>query len=72
MTKSLWRIDLTILATQIEVDQVAEKIQRALCPDEDHLGPCPIPWAIESSNDSVFSDTEKQHYSDLLTQPPPT
>jgi hypothetical protein len=42
--KTVWAIKVLIEATREEADEALEAIARALCPDEDHPGYCPVPW----------------------------
>ena len=40
----LWELRVGVWATREEADALKERVQRLLCPDPEHQGPCPIPW----------------------------
>jgi len=46
-----YRITVTILGTQTDAERLATVIEQHLCPDPDHDGPCPVPWAIDVAYD---------------------
>jgi hypothetical protein len=47
-------------------DEVAQVLCRALCPEEFHPGPCPIPWAEMHWGLRSASRGEKLFYRDLF------
>jgi hypothetical protein len=44
--KRVWRVEVTLHATDAEADEVVERLGAALCPDPFHPGYCPVPWSI--------------------------
>lgn len=42
--RTVWKISAVIEATEDAALAAHEAIARALCPDEDHPGYCPVPW----------------------------
>ena len=42
--RTVWKVTAIIEATADQAQEAAEKIERALCPDENHPGYCPVPW----------------------------
>lgn len=44
MGRTIWEFRMVIEATEQEADQAHDAIARALCPDEEHPGPCQPPW----------------------------
>jgi hypothetical protein len=42
--RAVWQLSAVIEATEEQADAALEAIARALCPDPDHAGPCPMPW----------------------------
>jgi hypothetical protein len=44
--RRVWHVTAVIEASAQDADAAAEAIARALCPDPDHEGPCPLPWTI--------------------------
>ncbi len=54
--QTLWQICVVLRASEAELQQATDAIARALCPDELHDGPCPIPWAISSSSVDDMDD----------------
>jgi hypothetical protein len=47
--RRVWYVTAVVEASAEDADMVAEAIARALCPDPDHEGPCPVPWTIMCS-----------------------
>jgi hypothetical protein len=43
--KRVWAIKVYIEATEEEADEAVRAIGSALCPEENHPGYCPVPWA---------------------------
>src|SRR5438093_1679673 len=41
-----WAIRVMIEASEAQADVAKEAIARALCPDENHPGYCPVPWTL--------------------------
>jgi len=42
----VWKFSAIIEATAQDAERAAEAMQRALCPDENHDGPCEVPWTM--------------------------
>ena len=42
--RTVWKVSAIIEATEQGARDAQEAIERALCPDEDHPGYCPVPW----------------------------
>jgi hypothetical protein len=42
--RTVWMVSAIIEATEQGARDAQEAIERALCPDEDHPGYCPVPW----------------------------
>ena len=42
--RQVWIISAVIEATEADAEAAQEAIARALCPDDMHPGPCPVPW----------------------------
>jgi hypothetical protein len=42
--RTVWKVTAIIEATADQAQEAAETIERALCPDENHPGYCPVPW----------------------------
>lgn len=49
VTSSIFRIQVIVESSETDVAEVVEKIERSLCPDPEHAGPCPVPWTIVTS-----------------------
>lgn len=41
-------MSLTVLATDSEAREIAERFSRVVCPDPEHDGPCVNPWSLTS------------------------
>ncbi|RKN49080.1 hypothetical protein D7223_06055 [Micromonospora endolithica] len=39
---------LALVATDAEHDELLDRVVTVLCPDAEHDGPCPVPWATTS------------------------
>ena len=55
--RKVWAIRVMIEATDEQAAGALEAIERALCPDENHPGYCPVPWTLISSR---FGDLEPE------------
>ena len=42
--RAVWKVSAIIEASEENAFAAQEAIARALCPDEDHPGYCPVPW----------------------------
>ena len=58
-TREVWCIQVFIEATEEQADQAQEAIARALCPDENHDGYCPVPWTTVRVAFEDLDDDEK-------------
>ena len=47
--KRVWCVAVYVHATDDEVEDVAERLGAALCPDPAHEGLCPVPWTTETT-----------------------
>lgn len=47
-------------------ERVSEALRRALCPDDFHVGPCPIPWGTMTRNLRHGTRDEKVFYRDFF------
>lgn len=45
--RSFRRVDVTVWADADQVDRLGSQIRLLLCPDPDHVPPCPIPWEVD-------------------------
>ncbi len=41
--RQAWAIKVVVEATETDAQEATEAIERALCPDPGHEGPCPVP-----------------------------
>lgn len=60
--QTLHRIELVVLATDTQFHRIVDDVERLLCPDPDHLGPCVTPWSLTVNDESGFDDEERAHY----------
>jgi hypothetical protein len=49
----LWRITIPVLGTAGKVEALADRIVETPCPDHEHDGPCPLPWAMRITDGGV-------------------
>jgi hypothetical protein len=47
-TRQVWAIKVLIEAREEDVPAAVAAIERALCPDPEHPGYCPVPWFVSS------------------------
>ncbi len=50
-------------------DKASDAVRHALCPDEFHSGPCPIPWGTTTLALRQERRPEKSVYRDLFPRP---
>jgi hypothetical protein len=70
--RTIWQLSVVIEATVDQRDAAFEAVARALCPDDDHSGPCPVPWTtIACRFDDLDPDDKAswQESFDLDRQP---
>jgi hypothetical protein len=56
----LWRITIPVIATAGEVEALADSLVATLCPDHEHDGPCPLPWALRITDGGSLSKAEQR------------
>jgi hypothetical protein len=56
----LWRITIPVIATSAEVEALTDRLVETLCPDHEHEGPCPIPWALHVTDGESLSKAEQR------------
>jgi len=56
----LWRITIPVIATAGEVETLADRIVGTLCPDHEHEGRCPLPWALRITDGGSLSKAEQR------------
>lgn len=56
--REVWKFSMILRATPEDAEIAAEALKRALCPDDSHPGPCPVPWTL------IASRFEDQHPDD--------
>ena len=58
--RTVWATKVLIEATEDQADAAQEAIARAMCPDENHPGYCPVPWTMESCALSDLDEAERE------------
>ena len=51
-----------MLASAEVVDALTDRLVGTLCPDADHDGPCPIPWALRVTDGKSLSKAKQRRY----------
>ena len=71
--RRVWSVRMVIEATEEEAEAVTEALARALCPDDDHDGPCPIPWTLLSQEVTEEDEPERSEWLEQFDaeRPPP-
>jgi hypothetical protein len=63
--KGVWCVKAYVHATEVEAQDVAERLGTAMCPDLLRRGYCPIPWTIETSRPTgKAAEHLKEHFAD--------
>jgi hypothetical protein len=60
--REVWSIQVFLEATAEQAEQAQEAIARALCPDEDHDGYCPVPWTTMRVAFQELEDDERERW----------
>ncbi|MFE4612049.1 hypothetical protein ACFRK5_27440 [Streptomyces niveus] len=56
----LWQVNIALLATAAQHEDLMDRLVELLCPDPSHEGPCPIPWGMHSvDGDSLSKKKQK-------------
>lgn len=61
-----WAIQIAVLATDNEIDQLGERLALALCPDPEHPGPCQNPWQIFTTRFDDLDEPERSAWADRV------
>ncbi|MDQ3640345.1 MAG: hypothetical protein M3450_02445 [Actinomycetota bacterium] len=61
--KRVWAIKVFVEATEEEANEAVEAISSALCPEENHSGYCPVPWATVLVPPDSFDPDELAEWS---------
>ena len=71
--RPLWLIEVAVLASQTEVDQLTDDMVATICPDPDHDGDCPTPWALTAIDGASLSSRRQAEIRESirLTNPNP-
>ena len=62
--RQVWKLSVIFEATEVDAERVSEAMQRALCPDENHDGPCEMPWTVMQHRFEDLDDDERQMWED--------
>jgi hypothetical protein len=66
--REVWKFSMIIEATPEDAEKAAEAMQRALCPDEYHPGPCAVPWTLMTCRFEDLDDDERLLWEDDFEQ----
>ena len=64
--REVWKYSVIIEATAEDAVRVGEAISQALCPDNNHEGPCEVPWTMMRSRFEDLDDEERRLWKDDL------
>ena len=56
----VWKFSAIIEATADDAERAGEAMQRALCPDENHDGPCEVPWTMVQCRFEDLDDDKRE------------
>ncbi|MCT2587037.1 hypothetical protein [Actinophytocola gossypii] len=57
----VWEIRVGVHATERQAREVVERIQRLLCQDPDHAGPCAVPWSTSLTESDDYPELHEQY-----------
>jgi hypothetical protein len=60
--RTVWMISAVIEASEEDARAAQEAIARALCPDENHAGYCPVPWTTLACRFNDLDDEERAQW----------
>ncbi|MDQ1644325.1 MAG: hypothetical protein QOJ50_509 [Cryptosporangiaceae bacterium] len=69
--RRVWAIRVLVEATAADAGLAMEAIERALCPDDNHPGECPVPWFLTSCDFGELDDDERAWEADFAADRPP-
>ncbi len=62
----LWAVRVILEGDETSVEEAQEAIARALCPDENHPGPCPTPWTMITVRLDELDQKEQREWQPLF------
>lgn len=66
--RTVWAIKVLIEATEDQAESAEEAISRALCPDENHTGYCPVPWTMIKCALADLSEAEQAEWQESFDE----
>lgn len=66
--RTVWRISAIIEASEEDARAAEEAIARALCPDENHTGYCPVPWTTLACRFDDLDDGDRVEWEAEFAQ----
>ncbi|MER7835696.1 hypothetical protein ABTY98_07200 [Streptomyces sp. NPDC096040] len=61
----LWQVQIALIATAAQHEELMDRISEILRPDPGHEGPCPIRWGMHSVNGESLPPRQREA---LLTE----
>ncbi|MEW2491233.1 hypothetical protein [Streptomyces sp. NPDC048411] len=61
----LRQVTIATVTTAAQHEELMDRLTDVLCPDPGHEGPCPVPWAMRSTNGDSLSRRKRKA---LLTE----
>ncbi|WP_219509862.1 GntR family transcriptional regulator [Nonomuraea ceibae] len=43
--RATWKVGVDVYATEEQARELQKRIELLLCPEPEHVGPCPVPWS---------------------------
>ena len=62
--REVWKFSVIIEATAEDAGRAAEAMQRALCPDDSHDGPCEVPWTMMQCRFEDLDDDQRRMWEE--------
>jgi hypothetical protein len=62
--REVWKFSVIIEASADDAQRASEAMQRALCLDETHDGPCEVPWTMMLCRFEDLDDAERQMWEE--------
>jgi len=66
--RQVWIISAVIEASDADAETAKEAIARALCPDDMHPGPCPVPWTMYAIRFEDLDDERRRLWQESFDE----
>ena len=64
--RQAWRVELVLLASEVELESVTERIGQVVCLPADHEGACSTQWTLSTVRVNDLDEPERRETLALL------